>query len=218
MDNSILVVLGRKGSGKSTLVREIIREKMVERRRVLIIDGMGEYGGEGIEVVHGVDDALDRIEKIDDHDRFAYAFRTMRSEDDLDLIGVAYEVPNQLLVIEEASRYCSATQLPDEIGQLVRYGRHREIDMIFIARRPSELHRDVTANADVVVTFQQHEPRDVLYLRSIFGERAERAKLLPRFKVMVFGDPKKVPLSVFEAVEPDPQGSLDLPEGDDLPS
>jgi hypothetical protein len=90
--------------------------------------------------------------------------------------------------------------------------------MIFIARRPSELHRDITANSDVVVTFQQHEPRDVLYLRSIFGPGAVAVRRLPRFRIMYFGEIEKVPLAALEAAEIEPQTRLDLDGHDALES
>lgn len=191
--NLITAVIGRKGSGKSTITREMI----AERDRVVVVDTLAEYGSDcGCEVVDGYDACLDALADSERRRKFKLALRCLDVDENLDLIGVCYEIPNHLVVIEEASMFASPSSLPPEIAQLIRYGRHRSIDQIYIARRPAELHRDVTANADLLITFQTQEPRDLLYLRGFYGDEALELSRLPLYEIKVFGDMSKAPRSV----------------------
>lgn len=202
-DNSITCVFGRKGSGKTTLVQEIIREFP----RVFVIDSLAEYD-KGFSVVDGkrssIEAMRDTMEEADlfgrsHRPRFRLSLRVLDVLENLELMDYAFEFPGTLIVVEETSLYTKSHFLPTEIAKLVRYGRHRSIDQIYVARRPSEVSRDLTAQADLIVSFQQQEPRDIKYLRDVAGEEAEQVKHLPKYKPMAFGDLSKMPLAVMKA-------------------
>jgi len=184
-------LFGIKGGGKSTLAREIAEEW----ERVTAIDTLGEYS-EGFEVVEGFDACLVALEAAESRKRFRLSLRCEDPEEMLDLIGVCYELPRQLVMVEETSFYCSPSQLPVELSKLVRYGRHREIDQLYIARRPSEIHRDLTAQSDVLVTFRHREPRDLDYLQKMAGEDVSRVAILGPYRIAGWGDTAKYPLAV----------------------
>lgn len=190
-DNVIIALFGRKGSGKSELAKKIIRE----HPRVFVFDTLAEYG-KGFKVHEGKQACIDAMLSVKDSRAYRLSLRVLELEDNLALMELAYEFPRCMVVVEETSLYARPTYLPTEIARLVRYGRHREIDQVYIARRPSEVHRDLTAQADVIVSFEQREPRDVKYLREIAGEEAERVRSLPKYKVLAFGQLDKVPLAV----------------------
>lgn len=190
-DNSIISLFGIKGGGKSTLAREIAEEW----ERVTAIDTLGEYST-GFEVVEGIDACLAALEAADARKRFRLSLRCADPDEMLDLIGVCYELPRQLVLVEETSFYCSPSQLPVELSQLVRYGRHREIDQLYIARRPSEIHRDLTAQSDCIVTFRHREPRDLDYLQRMSGEDVSRVATLAPYRIAAWGDTTKFPLAV----------------------
>lgn len=208
--NLILTILGMKGSGKSTLAMEIIRQYP----RVLIMDAMGEYDElRGAIVREGPEECIDAILAHQHDRRFLIDCMTLHEQDALDILAVAFEVRDQLIVLEEASLYCDPHSLPDEIARIVRYGRKRQIDLLVIARRPSEVNRELTAQSDVIVTFRQTEPLDIQYLRARMGPEAERARNLPPFRVLVAGDRSRAPLAVLERID---QKQLDFKfEGDE---
>lgn len=196
-DNTILFVCGRKGSGKSTLVHAIA----MEHERVFVLDTLGSEGEPDFEVVNGLDACVDAITDAANRETFRISLRSASTDELLSLLPIIETVPKSVLVIDETSFYCSPSFLPDELSSVLRYGRHAELSQIYVARRPSEIHREITAAADVVVTFQHHEPRDLAYFKAFAGERfAETVRTLPRFKVAVFGDLAKVPMPVLEAV------------------
>ena len=217
-ENLIVALFGGKGKGKSTLAREVIRL----HPRVTILDAHGEYGEDheadpllGCKHAWELDECMSLMLAVKDEKRFCISLREPDDGAALQLWPVLWEIPDQLIVIEEASRFCDPTRLPREVARVLRLGRHRSLSQLYIAQRPSAVHRDVTANADVIVAFRQQEPRDILYLRAVAGQEVERLRALPDYKVMAFGDLSKVPVPVLERIHQPAQRSLDLkPEGE----
>jgi len=198
--NLIITILGRKGSGKSTLTRELI----AERPRVIILDAVGEYPDEQgyppkTEVVWGIDDCLNALEETEDRDKFRLSLRCYQREEDLDLLDACFETKDCLVVVEETWRLCTPYEIPDPLSKLVRFGRHHRIDQIYVSQRGSSIHRDLTAQSDLIVSFQQHEPRDVMYLRSL-GDANESVRTLPPFKVICIGDIDRAPVPILERI------------------
>jgi len=220
--NLISTVVGRKGMGKSFLTRKIV----AEAPRAIILDTLGEYDGRGMDVVWGRDRSIRAMAAAAKKRRYKLALRGLDEDEMLDALEMVYEIPDSLVVVEEASMVCRASFLPREMAQLVRYGRHREISQLYIARRPSELPRDLTAQSDLVITLQQKEPRDILYLRATGFDEGELIALsrLPDDKargyILVHGDLAAAPLPVLEQLArqkplPGTSGKLDLTGAED---
>ncbi len=211
--NTILAMLGRKGSGKSTLVGEIVREF----GRVLIVDSMNEYGRNvGAEVVYGFEGAVRAIARASRRTSFRISFRGLEVDEALIVARGVFTLRNVLFVLEEASLYMKAQQIPPDLAKLVRTGRHRGISQLYVAQRPSMLHLDVISQADVIVSFQQHARRDVDTLTGHLGDMAERVRELDRFELIAGGPEgweEKAPLAVLARVLSDPKKSLARPEG-----
>lgn len=206
----VVSVFGRKGSGKTTLVRELAAS--YDRR--IAFDTLGEYGqADGWTVVHDFEGALTLMSAPPA--RFAWSIRLSEIADYFDLFELAFEIPNTLLLFEESSLFCSASYLPDQLSKLVRYGRHRNIDMVFVSRRPSEVNRDVTAQSDLIVTFRQHEPRDLMYLAAVSGANVDHVRTLGDYRVAVIqGDATDAPPAVQSRMQGPAQLELPLtPKG-----
>jgi len=202
MNNLIISNFGRKGSGKTTLSREI----MAEHPRAVVIDSLGEYD-EGFTVCNGKADCIEAIMSVRDEKRFRLSLRVLDPDENMELLELIFEVPKTLVVVEETSLYAKPTYLPEGIARLVRYGRHREIDQIYMSRRPSEIHRDLTAQSDIIVSFRQQEPRDIKYLRDFMGPEAETVRHLPEYKVFAWGELHRAPVAVVERLWK-PQGEI----------
>ena len=211
-DNTVIFVAGRKGSGKSTLVREISHEFP----RVVALDSLGEYDTrERFQVLDGPQEIAEGMLRVEGAQTFRVSLRADDTETLLRALDLVYEMPGVLVIVEETSLYCSPSHLPPEISRLVRYGRHRDISQVYVARRPSEIHRDLTAQADVIVSFVQHEQRDVAYLRAVAGPEAEAVQRLPRFRFMAWGDQEKFPAAVLAGQTRAPQIALDFRPSED---
>jgi len=198
--NTIVALVGRKGSGKSTLVGEIIREF----DRVLIVDRMFEYGPQlGVTVVRGHAGAVAAVLEASRRRRFRYSLRGLEDDEVLDVLEGVGTLREVLVVVEEASAYMKSQQIPWEIAHLVRMGRHQGISQLYVAQRPSMLHLDVISQADVIVSFQQHARRDVETLVGHLGDFAEVVRELPRYELIAGGPAgweEKAPLAVLARV------------------
>lgn len=168
--------------GKTTLARELIEGES----RVIVLDTMGGYGSQA-SVVWGRDEGIDAMLKAAKQRRFKLALRVVDQDDMLDLLDMAWELEDYLLVIEETSLVTGTPPfLHRQLGVLVRYGRHRRISQVYIARRPTEIPRDLTAQSDLIVTFHQKEPRDLLYLQAN-GFDPRQVTALPDYQVAAVG-------------------------------
>lgn len=198
--NTIVALVGRKGSGKSTLVGEIVREFP----RALIVDTMNEYGGNiGADVAFGFDAAVEAVLEAERSRRYRFSLRGLEHDQVLEILEGVGTLRELLVVVEEASAYMKAQQIPWEIAQLVRMGRHNGISQLYVAQRPSMLHLDVISQADVIVSFQQHARRDVETLVGHLGDFAERVRELDRFELIAGGPAgweEKAPLAVLARV------------------
>lgn len=140
---------------------------------------MGEYGGV---VIDNPEDLREYI-AARGSGRFRVAYRDNgRSGVPLsDVFVMLHDVHDVTICIEEASKYLGPTGADPEVEWFFQYGRHNRQSIIAVARRPQELSRMATSQADVVVSFQQKEPRDMQYLRDLAGsEVAERIRNLDR--------------------------------------
>lgn len=192
-ENTIISVYGRKGSGKSFLVKEIL----TEYPRIVILDTLGEYDDAEIETT--LAGAIRKILSVRDKRVFTISVRLDDVEEYLKLLRLLYEMERICVVLEEVSLYTSPQKIPPELSALVRYGRHKAISLIFVSRRPAETHRDISAQSDVVVSFAQHEPRDIVYFRALFGKGiAGSVESLRQYQIVAGGNEDKFPKVVRE--------------------
>lgn len=90
--------------------------------------------------------------------------------------------PGSLAVLDEADLLMGPNYyVEDWLRDYVHYYRHYGVSLILCARRPVNVHRDVTSQASVVYLGSMREPRDIEYLVRAWGERCRRVvKLQPR--------------------------------------
>lgn len=61
--------------------------------------------------------------------------------------------------------------------EVINTGRHRGLKVLACSRRPPMVPRDLTGNAQRIMVFHSHEPRDLVYFRQLMG-RAVSDQLL----------------------------------------
>jgi len=170
----IEIIFGKTGTGKSTLAKKIVKDY----DRVIILDVMSEYPG----VI--VTNFEDFIYYIKDKEKFTVC---CRFENDLDfeyLFRAVFEISNLLLVLEEAEMYISPYEKRTEFLKLVNYGRHRDISILGIARRVSELSRTFRSQVNRIYTFKQTDINDLKYLNDL-GFNPNEIENLPEFQYSI---------------------------------
>ncbi|MDD3906531.1 MAG: hypothetical protein PHS46_08445 [Candidatus Omnitrophica bacterium] len=171
--NKIIVILGRKGSGKT----EYCRAMMKGLTRFIAYDPVRQFS-DGV-VFQRVDSLLDFL--INNyHNNFKAIYQPQFNDDDIDtaqeefvrLARIVQNLSHVYFIVDEIDIYTSAHQCPAIFKNLILRGRHKEISIITTTRRHTETSRHLTAQADIIVSFHQQEPNDIKYLSQFYGEKA----------------------------------------------
>jgi hypothetical protein len=100
--------------------------------------------------------------------------------------GVRNERGPVVLMIDEVSYWSSPNKSTPGLSRLVRYGRHWQVDIIGVVRRPAETSRELSSQATrLFITGKVIEPRDVDYFsRSLPAEVMSKINTLPEFSYL----------------------------------
>ena len=186
--NRVVAVFGRKGSGKSYWLKQ-----QVDQRRGLVVvwDSVSDFAGPTAErpiraatVFRDVRDLLTagaerRLPRV-------CVVQAPRPQFPVFCAWTA-RVGRLLVVVDEVNLYCKPGWAPPELLELLRIGRHAQVDLFVAARRPAEISRDITAQADEVRSFRTCEPVDLEWFRRYCGTRfAEGLPRLGKWRSAVF--------------------------------
>ncbi len=158
LQNRIIGIAGRKGSGKSTVARRILERSP----RVFVFDGVSDHRW----VPNSFDD-LDEADQFliwaEGQDYFAgrYIPEFNLEGDFEECCDLVWHQGDLLFGVEEVPMLCSASYLPPAFDRIVRLGRHRKISVLWTAQRMAEVARRLTAATDVFILFAHTEPRDL---------------------------------------------------------
>jgi hypothetical protein len=160
VQNRIIGIVGRKGSGKSTQFREVLQRCP----RLFLFDAMGEHRWVPNRFTD-LDAVLEFLAWVEASKvpTFAggYIPEGGLEQDFRCLSDELYETGNVTFGVEEVAMLCSPSYLPPEFDRIVRLGRHRRVNVIWTAQRMAEVARRLTAATDYFVLFAHTEPRDL---------------------------------------------------------
>lgn len=183
MKSNITIIFGKRGSGKSTLTKKLA----LPEPRLIIFDTLGEYDKEGV-VITNILDLLYYLKK-NHHKKFKIVFCPLDLQINFNYVCEAiYTIGKLTFAIEEVDAFCSPFSTPLEFQKIIRYGRHRDISIIANTRRPVEMSRLLSSQANRIISFVQHEPRDIAYLKSIIGPDADKLKDLKEYSYLEYNN------------------------------
>ena len=220
----IVGVFGKAGSGKSYLIQSIMDDLP---RPVFIVDSQAEFNT-GVQF-ETADELLSFL--IEGRPNVSGIY-VLNSTTDLDfdtffrILATAQDPAT--VVIDEADLFCTPYNINPDLARIIKYGRHWKQHIVYAARRPAEVNRNLTAQSDCLISFKQTEPRDIAALKKSYAEAEALAELdetnyecmiLGRYEHLPFSDflegralTKTVPDSSFQYREPED------PEDEDLSS
>ncbi|HXT74628.1 MAG TPA: hypothetical protein VN785_12315 [Candidatus Angelobacter sp.] len=158
LQNKITGIIGRKGTGKSTKLEELL----AGRDRILVIDPQAEHNWTPNEIssLEGLNEFFRWNRKKQE---WAASFVPGESieEDVEDACRIAYKAGDHALAIDEISLFTTAGHMPRALGRTIRTGRHRKMDIYWTGLRANEVPRTLTALTDEFILFSQTEPLDL---------------------------------------------------------
>jgi len=171
-EKKIILIFGKRGSGKSYLARKLIEAEP----RLIVFDTMSEYENGVVFGIENYDEYLKFWRQVY-RDRFRIIYRPIKPAEEIERIGeLVYTLGNCCFLIEEVDCYCTPYQISDNFAAIIQRGRHKNIKLFAITQRPYGIHRLLTSQAKEIYIFNTNEPRDREYLRTLLGQEIE-AKL-----------------------------------------
>ena len=192
---AVISAYGMTQSGKSHHVQETYLKKV---DRCIVFDFMKCFKGGDIVTVNGNLAQFKKIfEKYSRKKNFKLIIRPERGADMKLIVDYVVSLACALgrcqctsynpdkrvwLVIDEADRVCSSNYQSDRVKYVVNYGRHDNVDSIFIARNPSRVHTDIRGNSTKIITFKLSTALQVTDFVNNFGrENARKILTLPKY-------------------------------------
>lgn len=176
--NQIITIISRKGAGKSVMMQYLA---LLNPKSCFIFDPTGSlqpfknrvffdyeaYGDFGFKKLCNKIGTRLYYQKID------IVIQNCENVENL-LEIIYYNMQNVAVVIDEID-LCYKPFISNEsvLYKLCNFGRHKEIDLIGVARRPANVPRALTSQSDYIfLGIHNKEPRDETYLKEFISKKA----------------------------------------------
>jgi energy-coupling factor transporter ATP-binding protein EcfA2 len=172
-EKKIILVIGKRGSGKSYLVKKLIENET----RLLVYDVMSESNPPYFGVTFLTEEKNQftwfwrQFYKRD----FRLVYRPINPKAEIDWIAqCVFALGNMTFVCEEIDSFCTSYDMPESFRYIVQRGRHKNITLIGVTPAPFGINRDLTRQAKEIYVFNTNEPRDIQYLKDLLGNEIEK--------------------------------------------
>jgi len=196
-DNSeITLILGRRGCGKTTLAKTMLAQK----KRLIIFDPHGEYKIGLVARDFKEFSSYLLKERFNPNMKITYVI----DEEDINFIfymtcKMVYEIPDCTFVIEEIGRFVTPISFPKSFDRLIRFSRHKDISIIGITQRATDIPRILRSQANMICTFQQIESGDLKYLEKFLdADDIKAIRAFDKFEYLEFMDTGRKTIKKFK--------------------
>lgn len=161
-NDDIVIILGNRGMGKSTLANHIISKF----NRTLIFDAtcndynIGEICYYAINLYNYVNYPKVTFKPKED---INYAFNFFTS-------FILKTQVNRMILVDEIEQFASKHKINPNLAKLVRWGRHANLGFIFVSKTTSEIHNLLLSQANHLFCFKIHLPNQLEYLSKWIGK------------------------------------------------
>jgi hypothetical protein len=200
----VVVILGKRGSGKSNTGKGIAAEELAHGARVVALEIHDEWSQKGRPAKERklgpladhitVDQVLDSEGAVFDRKKLSlavvlkggYAERAAQ----LNEIGPMIRATGNLtLFIEECGAYDQRAHA--EINEIATQSRHSAVPVVFLAQRAVQIPKTARDQASRIITGIQDDPDDLKWLEKKCGKDiAAQVSRLPRGKLIEWRDPR----------------------------
>ena len=148
----IIVISGKRHSGKTVLAKWIIDQYLEQDNNVEIFDINNEYQNYKHKAI------INKFGLVSE-----YKLRIN------ELVNNAMSKGNKILVFDDIDTIISQNSIPDAMLECIIRGRHRNIGMILIFRRINSMHKQIIFNADHFFIYRSKFDLDIRYLQDNLG-------------------------------------------------
>lgn len=193
-------IIGKSGSGKSYTSSKIVKKYYEDniRDRIIIIDDSNDYiSDKNCNFLNHVylDNIGNRSGKIDYKELirqkkyilFEFGGLTnneLQSFAD-EIVRAVYQLGNSLVVVEESYLFIPKSGKIEGFQRLISGGRKEGLDQIFVIQRPQDLNLLVFSQADILITFQLQEGRELQKISKYMGVKPEKIKELQQREMLI---------------------------------
>ena len=164
-ESIVKLVLGKRGSGKTVKVNKLLQLS----NRIIFLDTTGHDYNDGV-IFYDLAD-LKKFWLRCYRQNFRLIYRPLDAEAEFpELCRLVIECKNLSFVVEELDIYCPQGRTCSEFFEIIRRGRHHDIELIGVSQRPHGFGRDITSQADEFYIFNTREPKDLQYFKEHLGE------------------------------------------------
>jgi ABC-type dipeptide/oligopeptide/nickel transport system ATPase component len=193
--NEIITVIGKKGSGKTTLTEMIV---LMLDKPAIIADPRRQYPSDTRRRILFENPKqlllfLSKTENFKTFYKYKLELICNCSEEDFDeLAGIVLQMRDVTFIIDEVDMFFAPNaSRKTPLYKICNYGRHNQINIITTARRPADISRSLTSQTDKFYISHVKEQRDLEYLMNISGELADKVTKLEAYQ-FVYYDTKNI--------------------------
>lgn len=190
----VVFLTGKSGSGKSTLCRQLL----LNAPRLLVFDTISEYRRLSPPypalLIYDIYALMDYL-TLNANKPFRVIFDPADPEEVIELNNgekltifdfvckvILDSLTNLTFCIEEIANFVEGGKAPVYLRKIARYGRHSAINIYATTQRPADVPPVLRAQITKFISFRQHEPRDIEWIRMIIGDEAQKLNDLEQFK------------------------------------
>lgn len=183
-DRDVILLFGMQGSGKSYLAKKIIETLAPKYERVVIFDLQDEY-----EYPVLVSNARELRDIIIEGKEKKIGVQITDFEEAERIFSVIFDSPNTLLVIDEAEVFIEkmTNARTSYFHKIVSFGRHDNIGLLAIGRRPVELNVYLRAARTTLITFRLNETQDIDRMER-YGFNRKEVEQLSNHEYLLLGN------------------------------
>jgi len=189
-ERNIELIFGKTGTGKTHLAKKLL----TNYDRQFIIDPKLEYNeGSVFYSFLGVYNYVAQYNLFQNDLSFTIITRFKTDIENDYLFKLIELTENCVLLCDEIEKFIDRSNTSSHFNELVNYGRHHNVSIIGIARRPAELSTTLKSQVNTIYSFQQTLYSDLQYMSKLgFSDLSE----LPFFRE----NPNLPPTSYYEMV------------------
>ncbi len=178
--NQRVFITGKTQSGKTNFAKYLIRQL----KNYIIYDIKHEYSGFGI-VVRNKKEFLQALSR--GYSQIVIQPENLNKDFFNEICKIIFtKMTNMIFVVDEVHKFCTKNNIPYYLNAIVTVGASLKIGFIGISQRCANVHNDIIASSEYIISFYQFLDNDINKLKEFLGADAEKLKTIDYFYFLSF--------------------------------